>query len=133
MSKSAKEWFKHLPEPYRTQAIENSRRLDAEHESLADALLNQFWWKDTPEGQGYNYWDSIHQRAINGEFDLNLHGWIPVKERLPEMPSENYLVVKNGVVGISLFRGDWNNFQCDLEDFQCVTHWQPLPKLPETI
>jgi len=66
-------------------------------------------------------------------FEPNLHGWIPVSERLPEVPSENYLVVKYGIVDISLFRGDWNKFHCDFQDFQQVTHWQPLPKLPENL
>lgn len=61
----------------------------------------------------------------------NLNGWIPVNDRLPDEPSENYLVVRNGAVGISLFRGDWNKFQCELQEFQRVTHWKPLPELPE--
>ena len=69
MSKSAKEWFKQLPEPYRTQAIENSDRLDAVYQSLAGALIRNFNWQDTPEGQGYHHWNDIRERAINGEFD----------------------------------------------------------------
>jgi hypothetical protein len=56
--------------------------------------------------------------------------WVAVSERLPEIPSENYLVVKNGIVGISLYRGDWNKFQCDLHDIQEVTHWAECPKPP---
>jgi hypothetical protein len=56
--------------------------------------------------------------------------WVAVSERLPEIPSENYLVVKNGIVGISLFRGDWSKFQCDLNDIQHVTHWAECPKPP---
>jgi hypothetical protein len=56
--------------------------------------------------------------------------WVAVSEQLPEIPSENYLVVKNGIVGISLFRGDWNKFQCDLHDIQEVTHWAECPKPP---
>jgi hypothetical protein len=56
--------------------------------------------------------------------------WVAISERLPEIPSENYLVVKNGIVGISLYRGDWNKFQCDLHDIQEVTHWSECPKPP---
>jgi hypothetical protein len=56
--------------------------------------------------------------------------WVAASERLPEIPSENYLVVKNGIVSISLFRGDWNKFQCDLHDIQEVTHWAECPKPP---
>lgn len=54
--------------------------------------------------------------------------WVAVKDALPKIPSENYLVVKNGIVSISLFRGDWNEFQCDLNDSQKVTHWSECPK-----
>lgn len=56
--------------------------------------------------------------------------WVAVTDALPKIPSENYLVVKNGIVSISLFRGDWNEFQCDLNDFQKVTHWSECPKPP---
>lgn len=51
--------------------------------------------------------------------------WIDVNDRLPEIPSENYEVLKNGVVGISIFRGDWKMFQCDLfDDTNKVSHWR---------
>jgi hypothetical protein len=133
MSKTAKEWFEQLPEPYRTQALENCTS-DYEDISLSEAIFGGFVWQLTP--QGNEYWLGIRNRAKQGEFDMpqpNLHGWIPVSERLPEEVSENYLVVKNGIVDISLFRGDWNKFHCDLQDFQEVTHWQPLPKLPEKL
>ena len=56
--------------------------------------------------------------------------WVAVTDALPKIASENYLVVKNGIVSISLFRGDWNEFQCDLNDFQKVTHWSECPKPP---
>jgi hypothetical protein len=59
--------------------------------------------------------------------------WIKVTDRLPDLPSENYLVVKNGMVTISLFRGDWNRFQCDLNSKDIrVTHWMELPTPPTT-
>lgn len=56
--------------------------------------------------------------------------WVAVTDALPKIASEYYLVVKNGEVSISLFRGDWNEFQCDLNDFQKVTHWSECPKPP---
>ena len=56
--------------------------------------------------------------------------WVAVTDALPKIASEDYLVVKNGIVSISLFRGDWNEFQCDLNDFQKVTHWSECPKPP---
>lgn len=69
----------------------------------------------------------------NAELKLSLSdviSWVAVTNALPKIPSENYLVVKNGIVSISLFRGDWNEFQCDLNDFQKVTHWSECPKPP---
>jgi hypothetical protein len=113
--------------------LENCRA-NGEEDSLSEAIFGGFVWTLTP--QGSEYWRDIKLRAIKGEFDTpqpNLHGWIPVSERLPNEASENYLVVKNGVIDISLFRGDWNKFHCELNDIQKVTHWQPLPKLPENL
>jgi len=64
--------------------------------------------------------------------ELN-NGWIEFRKQVPPIPSENYLVFKNGEIKVSLFRGDWNMFHCDInrdvnEPF--VTHWMPLPKKP---
>jgi|LakMenE01Jun11ns_1017448.scaffolds.fasta_scaffold9394622_1 hypothetical protein len=79
--------------------------------------------------------DERDYKAMNKELNQpsclgSVVSWVAVSERLPEIPSENYLVVKNGIVGISLFRGDWNKFQCDLHDIQEVTHWAECPKPP---
>lgn len=40
--------------------------------------------------------------------------WIELKKEAPKEHSENYLVFKNGEIKISLFRGDWNMFNCDI-------------------
>jgi hypothetical protein len=64
-NKTALEWFNQLPEPYRTQAIENSTRTDAVYQSLAGALMRNFTWESTPQ----NYWHDIYERAELGEFD----------------------------------------------------------------
>jgi predicted small secreted protein len=59
--------------------------------------------------------------------------WIELKKETPKIYSENYLVYKNGEIKISLFRGDWNMFQCDISrnaDEPFVTHWMELPKKP---
>ena len=61
-----------------------------------------------------------------------LNGWIPVSDRLPEEGGEDYLVIINGIISIGLFRSDHNKFHSEIHnDFDKVTHWQPLPKLPE--
>ena len=59
------------------------------------------------------------------------HQWIPVDERLPEK-SGCYLVIvndglNNPVCEIISYRNSlWNIF-----DHEKVTHWMPLPELPE--
>jgi hypothetical protein len=127
--KTAKEWFQMLPEPYRTQALENSNGLERQYESLPTALFVNFTWIDTP--QKGEYWNDIHERSIDGKFDINLHGWIPVSERLPEEidADENgeILILKKGNIKKIVIWFAIN--PCKPE----VTHWQPLPKLPETI
>jgi len=66
-NKTALEWFKQLPEPYRTQAIQNSQGLNTEYESPFDALRRNFNWASTP--QGGIHWLQITNRAELGEFD----------------------------------------------------------------
>jgi hypothetical protein len=66
-NKTALEWFNQLPEPYRTQAIENSTRPDAVYQSLARALIRNFNWASTPQKKFY--WHDIYERAELGEFD----------------------------------------------------------------
>jgi len=65
VSKPILEWFEELPEPYRSQAIENTKkfyegkRLDLlEKESLIKAILAGFVW-DTTE-QGHGYWSKLY-------------------------------------------------------------------------
>ena len=62
--------------------------------------------------------------------------WKECKKETPPIPSENYLVFTDGEIGISLWRGDWNMFHCDInrnvgEVF--VTHWAELPPKPKKI
>lgn len=140
--KTAIEWFQHLPEPYRSQAVENFKA-DTDYtdedlfKSLSDSLINGFFWVETP--QGFRYWSEIKARAIDGEFDKpfpELHGWIPVSERLPTADDAdefgNVLIYhsdtnepeKNMSKGII----KWNMLRHSDPN---TTFWQPLPKLPE--
>jgi hypothetical protein len=66
-NKPALEWFEQLPEPYRTQAIENSTRPYSKYQSLFDALRCNFNWAETPQKKFY--WHDIYERAKLGEFD----------------------------------------------------------------
>ena len=58
--KTIREWLEELPEPYRTQAIDNTSESDLmiEEESLADAVIGAFSWNESPEGE--IYWGDFH-------------------------------------------------------------------------
>lgn len=65
--KTIREWLEELPEPYRTQAIDNYENPECNMyksedctisepipKNLVDAISEAFIWCDTPEG--FNYW-----------------------------------------------------------------------------
>jgi hypothetical protein len=125
------EWFQQLPEPYRTQAIENweKSKWEDKHdlfESIRDAF-HTFSWAYSQQGE--DYWNSIFKRAIKGEFDLNLNGWIPVRDRLPTFQDSDELgdVL---VISTDLVKKIANWVEIKPNN---IKFWQPLPKLPEKI
>jgi hypothetical protein len=63
--KTVKEWLQELPEPYRTQSLENCTNPDEEVKLLSEALGYGFYWGRTK--QGYMYWsdifDNIHSEG----------------------------------------------------------------------
>lgn len=64
------EWYEDLPEPYRSQAINNyfnSGESASKADNLGSALLAGFNWFDSPEG--FEYWEYVQYRYISGEFD----------------------------------------------------------------
>lgn len=56
--KTIKDWFEELPEPYRSEAINNIRKSEAN--SLSDALDIGFDWGRTK--QGYEYWYKLFEK-----------------------------------------------------------------------
>lgn len=125
-SKTALEWFQHLPEPIRSQAVENSGdRLHRKYSSLPQCLISNFEWT----GWGC-HWIDIYNRAKAGEFDQpqpNLNGWIPVADRLPTAKDADeggdvLVLTKESVKKIV----NW----IAIKPAQ-IKFWQPLPKLPE--
>lgn len=71
--KTPQEWAEYLPEPIRTQFLENVDK-DFDHyqeytTELFEAIGYSFHWGLTDvKGQGVKYWLDIHTRAANGEF-----------------------------------------------------------------
>jgi len=129
--KTAKEWFEQLPEPIRTQAVDTwefapSSAKNKIFESIINPLLIL--------SIGSTFWKTVLKKYINGEFDKpipNLHGWIPVGERLPtakdadEFGSVLALLTPNRHPMKMI--AEW----ASLQDAPKETMWQPLPKLPE--
>lgn len=146
MTKTAKEWFEQLPEPIRTQAVENWEKSNWSNkndlfDSLADALNIWEWDK---------YWRNIVDRAERGEFDQpnpNLHGWIPVSERLPTAGEQVIVIGKKDTdltdtgeiieqsVGLVDFESIDRSQCSDICYYDMwytnIKFWQPSPKLPE--
>lgn len=64
-TKTIKQWLNELPEPYRSQALENTlnqsgeKRLKINQPSIKDALSAGFIWKDSPKEQGHDYWEKF--------------------------------------------------------------------------
>lgn len=56
--------------------------------------------------------------------------WIPVTERLPE-DDDDVLIMSSGSISMgyfNIFRGYWVAYEGDDDN---ITHWMPLPELPE--
>ena len=70
MGKTVSAWLKELPEPYRSQALENVDVPDVTAPCLSDALLRGFEWSKTPQGD--TYWDSLFQKIEKGGLSVDL-------------------------------------------------------------
>lgn len=73
--KDAIEFLKKLPEPYRSQAIENYEKETSlgyikerkTCSNISNSIICGFSWKKS--NQGAEYWCDIHDISLNGEFD----------------------------------------------------------------
>jgi len=63
--KTIKQWFNELPEPQKTEALENTPKLIKENiaDDLEDAIYSAFRWDRTK--QGYDYWQKICDSVAN--------------------------------------------------------------------
>ena len=68
-TKTIREWFETLPEPYRTQAIENSLtgNLNAPAENMFIALSCGFKYRRSP--QGFDYWKDFQDKLIDQHYN----------------------------------------------------------------
>ena len=62
MEKTIEEWLSELPDGYRERAMENRKKFpykgNTTATSLDDAILNGFWWGETPEK--HNFWQQVY-------------------------------------------------------------------------
>jgi hypothetical protein len=72
MSKTVKEWFEGLPEPYRTQALENLNCPEHIAYDMSDAIGVGFVWENT--SQGHEYWLDLAMQYDRDEITLELLG-----------------------------------------------------------
>lgn len=65
--KTIREWLEELPEPYRTQALENTaeERKQVIKKDLDSALWCAFDWIWAKEG--CRYWSNLHKKIENNE------------------------------------------------------------------
>lgn len=71
--KTAREWADHLPEPIKTQFIENCKPfeiLESKYPSISTAIKASLYWAQSL--QNHFYWEEIYYRALKGEFDKPL-------------------------------------------------------------
>lgn len=71
--KTAKEWFKLLPEQYRQKAMDNlpQKKNTRTFHSLHDAIGQAFVWGDTDEKtQGFFYWKKVFNDVKEGRIKL---------------------------------------------------------------
>lgn len=66
-TKTIEQCFNELPEPYRSQALENTlnqwgeKILKAPAPTIKFALFVGFIWADTPKEQGQDYWYNLYK------------------------------------------------------------------------
>lgn len=63
--KMISKWFEELPEPYKTQALENWDRIeqpDTNCPHMSNALGMAFFWDETP--QDHEYWHRLYLEYV---------------------------------------------------------------------
>ena len=137
MKKTAIEWYQDLPEPYRTEAIENFKDddlrfcncdLKTEFSNLKAALIIGFEWTESP--QGLDYWDKVYNTMLLDKapsewtkFDADDEGTFPKDGR--------YICVCKTIKGVSQIILDFMDDGCKMWIFCSVIAYQPLRDMSE--
>lgn len=74
IKRSYVEWAEYLPEPIRSQYLENltkpiPSKKHVKHTQLSEAIFHGFNWSQTP--QRHEYWQEIRKNALEGKYDGN--------------------------------------------------------------
>jgi len=122
-------------EHWNTRPIEDAlnkriAELEAENDILKDhlreaknILIDKNLQIDSLYEEGYK----LQQRIAELEAERR---WIPVSERLPENIS-NVLILSRGEQLIASYHSKYSLWYVPFVDKPVVTHWMPLPELPE--
>ena len=160
-TKTVEQWLQELPEPYRSQALDNmDADGDGEELTITSALSAAFVWQGTP--QGHKYWEGLHVKlggdrssvvsdgiAVSGGRGLVAPAWIKVSDRLPDFRKEfswSHALVTAYAQSTGVFPAEcsvyqdrdivWYDLSSADSDGDCdrisdVTHWMPLPDPPK--
>lgn len=139
---------KKFPVAYRHQALlamqsyatQCTAPLEARIRELEEGLRE--WPGMSADYQKIEKWELRLKDLISGVASSSSDGWISVQERLPEVHeialySDRVLVfTSSGLMRVGfLMRGEWVQDQGGKsfkDSGYTVTHWQPLPKPPNT-
>ena len=134
--KTIREWLETLPDGYRERALKNYDPKFSDDEGLAGAIAIAFIWDETPDCEGYEFWNAVYEWAL-GEGELpplpQETGWIRVEDGLPT--HSNVVLLTDGrwrTVGFN--NGDsWMVYEDEPMDMEhsTFTHWMEYPELPK--
>lgn len=147
--KTIKEWLSELPEPTRSQALENMNPLleNKREGCLWGALTGAFNWEDSPQGHSYwsaITWDGECAQVTDESSQFSPSPWQPIDtapadgtyvlvccsgkwESFPHrLPKSAYFgTFRKGYIGNMC----WRDIQGSPIE---PTHWMPLPESPQS-
>jgi NTP pyrophosphatase (non-canonical NTP hydrolase) len=85
MKKTAREWFAELPQPTREKALANTgeKPLLSKYESLDEALIGSFDWRESPEGDPF--WYSVYDEVLQADAPTGTTLPTPIQTLIPSI------------------------------------------------